>query len=308
MPGLQLIYTDSPGSLSATYVVPTQGNFRVSSIVARINGAGAASSFYPCLSVYSQDGKLIGRVRTESIFNVGDTGVVTWSPFLRGRRRGAANTQAGFFRAVQQSGPYIFWPMQEASGLVQDFSGNAFHSTVLSGGPVTYQVQGPYADGFAIRYPTNSDFDRGATGYGPITDGNTWVCWARPTSVPAGSDLYGRAWYHGLSLDFRSNGKISAIREGVAYLADSVASWTLNVWHYLALVFRNSDNHYLLYVNGVFDSDIGSGGLPGAGSAPVSGGSARDGGIGASYTVDVCDCVYWARMLTAQEIADLKVA
>jgi hypothetical protein len=79
----QLIYTDNPGALSAEYILPATLDLTIQSIVARINGAGAGSSFYPTLSVYSSDDKLMYRVRSDTLFAAGDTGVVTWSPFLR---------------------------------------------------------------------------------------------------------------------------------------------------------------------------------------------------------------------------------
>lgn len=79
-PDVQLIYTDNPGSLSATYGVAT--DISLESVVARIDGSGAAASFQPTLALYSQDGKLMARVPTSTIYSIGDTGVVTWSPFL----------------------------------------------------------------------------------------------------------------------------------------------------------------------------------------------------------------------------------
>lgn len=80
----QLIYADNPGSVPASYQLPPGLDLILQSVVARIDGTSAASTFVVCLSIYSQDGKLIGRFRPSQTFAVGDTGVVTFAPFLKG--------------------------------------------------------------------------------------------------------------------------------------------------------------------------------------------------------------------------------
>lgn len=77
----QLVYTDDPGPAPAEYRLPPTLDLALSSIVARWNGAGAAAAFLPCLSVYSQDGRLVGRFHPNTQMAVGDTGVVTYAPF-----------------------------------------------------------------------------------------------------------------------------------------------------------------------------------------------------------------------------------
>ncbi len=86
----ELIYTDNPGAIPATYVIPGTTTIRLSSVVARFNAAAAAGAFWPCLSVYSQDGRLVGRFRPETQLAIGDTGVVTFAPFLRAQAAAAA--------------------------------------------------------------------------------------------------------------------------------------------------------------------------------------------------------------------------
>lgn len=86
---VQLIYSDDPGALPAVYTLPPGLNLELSSVVARINGSGAAATFVPVLEVLSQDDKLMARVRCDQEFAAGDTGVVTWAPFLR--RRGGSS-------------------------------------------------------------------------------------------------------------------------------------------------------------------------------------------------------------------------
>ena len=92
-PDVQQIYTDNPGALAAAYELTS--DIGLQSIVARIDGSGAAGNFLPTVSLYSQDGKLMARVPSDLTYAPGDTGVVTWSPFLA--RRSAAAPVTGFF-------------------------------------------------------------------------------------------------------------------------------------------------------------------------------------------------------------------
>lgn len=82
-PRAQLIYTDVPGSLPADYVIPSNLDLDLSSAFAKIDGTSAASAFLPCLTLLSQDGKIIARVKQDDTYQVGDTGDCTWSPFLK---------------------------------------------------------------------------------------------------------------------------------------------------------------------------------------------------------------------------------
>lgn len=78
---VQLIFTEQPGALPADYTLPPGLDLDLVSVVARFNGAAAAASFIPTLEVLSQDDKVIARARTDQVFAVGDTGVVTFAPF-----------------------------------------------------------------------------------------------------------------------------------------------------------------------------------------------------------------------------------
>lgn len=99
-------FTDVPGALPYRYDVPGSVELVVQSVVARFDGAGAAGTFLPCLAVYTQDGHLIARVRPDQEFLVGDTGVVTYAPFLR-RKSGFPNgdPRCGMSRNALQSIP-----------------------------------------------------------------------------------------------------------------------------------------------------------------------------------------------------------
>lgn len=79
-----LVYSDRPGSIPASYQLPAGFDMQLESVSATFNGAGASGTFYACLAVYSQDGKLIGRYFPAQTFAAGDSGEVTWSPFSVG--------------------------------------------------------------------------------------------------------------------------------------------------------------------------------------------------------------------------------
>lgn len=87
----QLIFTDNPGDLPASYTFPPGLAVALSSVYARIDGSGAGSDFRPVLDLLSQNGHLIARVAVQQTFVAGDSGRVTWAPFLKP----SATTSAG---------------------------------------------------------------------------------------------------------------------------------------------------------------------------------------------------------------------
>jgi hypothetical protein len=78
-----LQFTDNPGDLPAQYVVPPSMDLQLQSVVARFNGSGAGAAFWPCLSVFTSDDHLVGRFRPSTQMEAGDSGVVTYAPFLK---------------------------------------------------------------------------------------------------------------------------------------------------------------------------------------------------------------------------------
>lgn len=72
---------DIAGTLPASQIVPPGQEWVLQSVSARYNGAAASNTFYPVLSVYSQDGKLVGRYRPTQQLAFGDTAEVTFGPF-----------------------------------------------------------------------------------------------------------------------------------------------------------------------------------------------------------------------------------
>lgn len=53
-------------------------------VTATVSGAAASGRFLLCLSIFAQSGQLIGRYPAAQAFAIGDSGEVTWSPFLGG--------------------------------------------------------------------------------------------------------------------------------------------------------------------------------------------------------------------------------
>jgi hypothetical protein len=83
----QLIFQDAEVALPDTYTLPPGLDLSLNSVVAFIDGAGAGGDFRPSLAIYAQSGQLMARVPVDQTFAAGDSGVVTWAPFLR--KRGA---------------------------------------------------------------------------------------------------------------------------------------------------------------------------------------------------------------------------
>lgn len=79
----QLIYSDNPGAVPATYPVPPSMDLVLQSVVVKWDGSSAAGAFLPVLAVRSQDGQLVGRFHPGSQVEAGDTATVTYAPFLR---------------------------------------------------------------------------------------------------------------------------------------------------------------------------------------------------------------------------------
>lgn len=77
-----LTYDDGGGTCPhSIQLAPTQ-DVRPQTIAVAWDGASATGSFLACLSLYSQSGVLIARTCPPVTFAVGDTGVVTYAPFL----------------------------------------------------------------------------------------------------------------------------------------------------------------------------------------------------------------------------------
>lgn len=76
-----LIFRDNPGSLPAQNELAPALDMVFAATRVRINGAVAAAAFVPVFEVLASDGTIIAQARTERVFQVGDTGAVTYAPF-----------------------------------------------------------------------------------------------------------------------------------------------------------------------------------------------------------------------------------
>lgn len=81
----QLVFNEQEVELPDSYQLPAGLDLALQSVVAFIDGAGASGDFVPALSIFAQSGQLMARVPVDQTFAVGDSGVVTWAPFLRKR-------------------------------------------------------------------------------------------------------------------------------------------------------------------------------------------------------------------------------
>lgn len=97
---MELIYTDNPGGLPATYQLPPGFAIQTASVSAQFDGASASGSFLACLSVYSQDDKLIGRFFPAQPFVVGDSGEVTYAQAIAAGSATTAGTSCQISKIV----------------------------------------------------------------------------------------------------------------------------------------------------------------------------------------------------------------
>lgn len=163
----QLIFTDNPGALPASYSVPPSLDLVIQSIVARFNGAAAAGAFLPCLAVYSQDGHLMGRFHPNTELAVGDTAVVTYAPFLRASTAAAAASGADLAGLTE----IPLWAMGLPSSASLGYSWT-FDTTYPGGGYLGALANtrvwsvlvplGPYGSIWGLRYgyATGPDFGK----------------------------------------------------------------------------------------------------------------------------------------------------
>lgn len=80
-----------PFAVPYSYTLGAAERFQVESISAVWNGAGASGSFLPCASVYTQDGKLLGRYKGDITVSAGDSFTeATFAPFLKGVPKASA--------------------------------------------------------------------------------------------------------------------------------------------------------------------------------------------------------------------------
>lgn len=141
--------TSAPVSLVNTY----NKEITPQTVSAEFVGTGAAADFLPCLSFYSQDGRLLGRFFPDTAVTAGDTAQVTFYPFRRG---GSATTGGGIqFVTKPQSGGWLY--IKTTSFIPGDSFGAGFRVDVTGGNDAVINVD----DGTTFHIA----FDDGAAEY-----------------------------------------------------------------------------------------------------------------------------------------------
>ena len=79
-----LIFQDAGGNAPTLITLGASADMELASASAVFNGATASGAFLACMSLYSQADVLIGRFFPSQRFAVGDSGEVTFAPFLGG--------------------------------------------------------------------------------------------------------------------------------------------------------------------------------------------------------------------------------
>src|SRR5690348_12263782 len=77
------ITRDGPYTAPYSYRLAAGEKWQALTISAVFDGTGASGSFYPCCSIYTQDGKLVSRDFPSSSVAAGASAEVTYHPFLR---------------------------------------------------------------------------------------------------------------------------------------------------------------------------------------------------------------------------------
>lgn len=178
---------------------------------------------------------------------------------------------AAYISEVLSDSPKAFWPMQEASGLPQDFSGNGLHFTTNNGAGKTYGVSGPFSDVVGITMPGGQNFQR--TQVSTVQDNYTMEMWMQYAASGGDDRLYmnGNGGSSGWGIDFSSGtGKIRGLLGGVTFLSESVAA-VVSGWKHIVMVRESGTSKY--YINGNLDTGNAGTNTPNAPSGSTQVGS-----------------------------------
>jgi hypothetical protein len=153
----QLVYSDNPGAVPSSYIVPPTLDLVLQSVVVRWDGSVAAGAFLPTLAAYSQDGKLVGRFHPGTQLEAGDTGVVTYAPFLRASAAAAAASAADLGGAFNVNLPLATGSNVASSGFSFTFDttylGGGYSGCTANGKFLTFLLPiGPYGSTWGLRY------------------------------------------------------------------------------------------------------------------------------------------------------------
>ena len=103
------ITRDGPYAAPYAYQLAASESWQALTISATFDGTSASGSFYPCCSIYTQDGKLVSRDFPSASVAAGASAEVTYHPFLRTSTSGSVSTGAApnvatFYRSAQVKG------------------------------------------------------------------------------------------------------------------------------------------------------------------------------------------------------------
>ncbi len=165
-----------------------------------------------------------------------------------GRKRGPGGPTQ-YAAAVLADSPFIYWKAQEASGNLQDSSGNGRHvdSNTIS----SYQNAGPMGD-YAVRFQ-NSYAYRSTTNLG-VSDNWSMELW---TKISAAVDQYvmfaGNSFGNGFGIYYQASpAAYYGLNISVAFTSGSSSAISANTWNHLVIVRESTV--WKCYLNGAVDN------------------------------------------------------
>lgn len=137
---------------------------------------------------------------------------------------------------VLADSPVAYWPLDDASGLPQDISGNGNHMTAVSGSPV-YEQAGPFGAGSideAIEYPSTAFHERAAVS--AATTNISVEMWVRRDGNSAGDLFRSGTTSGGFEIEFTAVGGVWRVNlPGVGALGAIDPVLANTTWTYLAV-------------------------------------------------------------------------
>lgn len=155
---------------------------------------------------------------------------------------------------VLADSPAGYWRCQEASGLIQDSSGNANHANFVAGTPV-YHAAGPISSDpptYAITFDgTTEYFDIPDHATLDVGDVFTLECWANRNGGSSYRDIFDKGT-NGYMLAISGGGPgdaLTLVKQDTADIVASTISVTDNVWRHLVATKNGATSK--LYIDGV---------------------------------------------------------
>lgn len=105
-----LINSETLGSAPGSITLPDGTDIDLRCVSATFDGSGAGGSFLACLSVFAASGQLIGRFFPSQTFSAGDSGEVTYAPFLEAATTAAPAGGTSIPTASMQTGHVVLSP------------------------------------------------------------------------------------------------------------------------------------------------------------------------------------------------------